>query len=85
MFCAGAGDADKWQGELAAVTRGAARAVAIDLPEVYDGDDEDVLRKVHVALCDVHVIEGCLVCPKSGRRFPINNGIPNLLLHEDEL
>ena len=65
--------------------RGAARAVAIDLPEVYDGDDEDVLRKVHEALCDVHVIEGCLVCPKSGRRFPINNGIPNLLLHEDEL
>ncbi len=55
--------------------RGAARAVAIDLPEVYDGDDEDVLRKVHVALCDVHVIEGCLVCPKSGRRFPINNGM----------
>ena len=65
--------------------RGAARAVAIDLPEVYDGDDADLLRKVHEALCDVHVIEGCLVCPKSGRRFPINNGIPNLLLHEDEL
>ena len=65
--------------------RGAARAVSIELPEVYDGDDEEVLRKVHEALCDVHVVEGCLVCPKSGRRFPINNGIPNLLLHEDEL
>lgn len=33
----------------------------------------------------VHVIEGCLVCPKSGRRFPITNGIPNMLLHEDEV
>ena len=65
--------------------RGAARAVSIELPEVYDGDDEEVLRKVHEAHCDVHVVEGCLVCPKSGRRFPINNGIPNLLLHEDEL
>ena len=33
----------------------------------------------------VHVVEGCLVCPKSGRRFLINNGIPNMLLHEDEI
>lgn len=33
----------------------------------------------------VHVVKGALVCPKSGRRFPINNGIPNMLLHEDEV
>ena len=65
--------------------RGAALQVNIDLPEVYAGGDEDLLRQVHEALCDGRVIEGCLVCPKSGRRFPINNGIPNLLLHEDEL
>ena len=33
----------------------------------------------------VEVIEGKLVCPESGREFPINNGIPNMLLNEDEV
>jgi multifunctional methyltransferase subunit TRM112 len=28
---------------------------------------------------------GHLVCPDTGRRFPINDGIPNMILHEDEL
>ena len=47
--------------------------------------DEAFMKQLHHVLMDVHLEEGCLVCPKSGRRFPINNGIPNLLLHEDEL
>jgi len=68
-----------------AVLRAAAKAVDVDLPEAYAADDDEALKVIHAALCDVHVVEGCLVCPKSGRRFPITNGIPNLLLHEDEL
>jgi multifunctional methyltransferase subunit TRM112 len=32
----------------------------------------------------VHLEEGTLVCPETGRRFPVNKGIPNLLLNEDE-
>lgn len=63
----------------------AAAAAGCDLPEALDATDEDALRRVHTALCDVHVVKGALVCPKSGRRFPINNGIPNMLLHEDEV
>jgi multifunctional methyltransferase subunit TRM112 len=31
------------------------------------------------------VEEGTLVCPESGRKFPINKGIPNMLLNEDEV
>lgn len=31
------------------------------------------------------MIEGKLVCPESGREFPINNGIPNMILNEDEV
>ncbi|KAL0033794.1 hypothetical protein WJX77_005345 [Trebouxia sp. C0004] len=30
------------------------------------------------------VEEGALVCPETGRRFTVLNGIPNLLLNEDE-
>ena len=32
----------------------------------------------------LHVEEGQLICPESGRRFPIQKGIPNMLLNEDE-
>lgn len=36
-------------------------------------------------LVQVEVQEGLLVCPESGRKFPIKNGIPNMLLNEDEV
>lgn len=29
--------------------------------------------------------EGSLVCPETGRRFPVSKGIPNMLLNEDEV
>lgn len=28
--------------------------------------------------------EGNLVCPETGRKFPVVKGIPNLILNEDE-
>lgn len=36
-------------------------------------------------LVQVEVQEGSLVCPESGRKFHIKNGIPNMLLNEDEV
>lgn len=36
-------------------------------------------------LLEVEVINGDLLCPESGRKFPINDGIPNMLLNEDEV
>jgi uncharacterized protein YbaR (Trm112 family) len=47
--------------------------------------DEAFLKLVHKLLLDVHVLEGALICPETGRRFPITAGIPNMLLHEDEV
>lgn len=47
--------------------------------------DTDLLKRVHKALLEIEVIEGKLVCPESGREFPINNGIPNMILNEDEV
>jgi multifunctional methyltransferase subunit TRM112 len=46
--------------------------------------DEDFLQALHKVLMDVHVVAGELVCPESGRRFPIAEGIPNLLIEESE-
>ncbi|KAK3284646.1 hypothetical protein CYMTET_7709 [Cymbomonas tetramitiformis] len=51
-------------------------------PDLFE--DEAFLKKFHNALLEVHVEEGVLICPESGRRFAINKGIPNMLLNEDE-
>lgn len=37
-----------------------------------------------VFLLQVEVMEGVLKCPDTGREFPINKGIPNMLLSEEE-
>jgi len=45
-----------------------------ELPEAVPVDaevDEDFLRAFHHALLEVHIKDGFLVCPESGRRFPI--------------
>ena len=47
-------------------------------------DDDDFLRAFHHALLEVHLEEGALLCPETGRRFTVSQGIPNLLLQEDE-
>jgi len=59
-----------------------------DLPEEADSsllDSQDFLTKFHHALLQIHLEEGALLCPETGRRFPVNKGIPNMLLHEDEV
>lgn len=46
---------------------------------------EDLLKSLHIILFDLHILEGHLICPGTGRKFPIRNGIPNMILHEDEM
>ena len=69
-------------------------ASALDLPELpptllIDGEelknDASLLAKLHTVLMDVHILEGNLICPDTGRKFPIKEGIPNMILHEDEV
>ena len=33
----------------------------------------------------IEVINGDLVCPETSRKFPVTDGIPNMLLNEDEI
>eukprot|EP00239_Pterosperma_sp_CCMP1384_P003558 CAMPEP_0197849964 /NCGR_PEP_ID=MMETSP1438-20131217/13811_1 /TAXON_ID=1461541 /ORGANISM="Pterosperma sp., Strain CCMP1384" /LENGTH=115 /DNA_ID=CAMNT_0043462891 /DNA_START=216 /DNA_END=563 /DNA_ORIENTATION=- len=47
-------------------------------------EDEGFLKAFHHALLEVHVQEGRLICPETGRAFEINKGIPNMMLNEDE-
>lgn len=55
-----------------------------DIVENFE-NDVDFLKKAHRVLLEIDIINGELVCPETGRKFPINNGIPNMLLNEDEV
>ena len=59
-----------------------------ELPESLESTenlDEELLKKLHMILLDIHIVEGHLICPDTGRRFKVSNGIPNMILHEDEI
>ena len=63
-------------------------AGVLGLPEAVTDDmlqnDDEFLQLYHHALLEVCLEEGALLCPETGRRFPVSKGIPNLLLNEDE-
>ena len=54
------------------------------LSQEYENDQE-FLKKAHHVLLEVEVINGDLVCPETGRKFPVTDGIPNMLFNEDEV
>ncbi|GAB0090376.1 Multifunctional methyltransferase subunit TRM112-like protein [Sergentomyia squamirostris] len=59
-----------------------------DIPKEFNDtitSDTEILQKLHHILLEIDIIEGNLQCPETGRIFPISNGIPNMLLTEDEL
>ena len=46
--------------------------------------DPSFLQALYHILMNIHVIRGMLTCPETGREFPIQDGIPNMILEEDE-
>ena len=47
-------------------------------------EDDAFLRSLHHVLLETVIVRAHLVCPESGRRFLVSDGIPNMLLAEDE-
>ena len=54
------------------------------LPSTFEQKD-DLLALLHKMLFDIHLMDGTLVCPGTGRKFPVKDSIPNMLLHADEI
>lgn len=48
-------------------------------------ENEENLKTLHNILFQFDIIEGKLVCPNCERIYPIKEGIPNLILDEDEI
>ena len=52
------------------------------IPAEYNSsllEDNDFILAMHNLLLDIHIIKGYLLCPESGRRFPIENRIVNMM------
>lgn len=48
-------------------------------------NNEEALKQAHHALLEIEVVNGDLICPETGKKFPISDGIPNMLCNEDEV
>jgi len=58
---------------------------ATDLPEelpvtLNPKADVAILKKIHRLLFEIRIESGNLTCPKTGRKFAITNGVPNMLV-----
>ena len=66
----------------------AAKEVGIPtLPPALTEDmaaDDDFLAALNHVLFHVHLVQGMLTCPITEREFPVQNGIPNMMLEEEE-
>jgi multifunctional methyltransferase subunit TRM112 len=57
------------------------------LPTMLTDDlaqDTTFLQALYNILMNVHLVQGMLTCPVTGREFPVTDGIPNMILEEDE-
>ncbi|CAG8546686.1 955_t:CDS:10 [Diversispora eburnea] len=55
------------------------------LPEVLPDDlDEDFLRNLHRVLLETHIQQGKMTCPNCNHVYMVRDGIPNMLLNENE-
>jgi multifunctional methyltransferase subunit TRM112 len=73
-----------WTGVLVA-----ANAVGLEgMPATLDHNllnDKEFLQAMHNLLLEVRVKTGKLICPESGRSFPIVNSIPDMMLPEEDV
>ena len=47
-------------------------------------EDSTFVKALYHVLMNVHLVQGMLTCPVTGREFPVQNGIPNMTIEEEE-
>lgn len=47
-------------------------------------NDTVFLQALYQIVMNVHLVKGILTCPATGREFPVQDGIPNMMLEEEE-
>jgi len=70
-----------------ALVQGATELGIPTLPAVLTEElaqDRDFLVALYHILMNVHLVEGTLTCPLTGREFVVTKEIPNMMLEEEE-
>lgn len=70
-----------------ALVQGASQLGIPSLPPTLTeqlSQDPAFLQALYHILMNVHLVKGMLTCPASGREFPVQDGIPNMMLEEEE-
>ncbi|EIM20924.1 Trm112p-domain-containing protein [Wallemia mellicola CBS 633.66] len=72
------------------VLKSTLQSLGDDTLKVNEIDDinsqsEEFLRSLHRVLLEMDVTQGELVCPNCQHKYPINEGIPNMLLAAHEI
>jgi multifunctional methyltransferase subunit TRM112 len=57
-------------------------SLPLELPDMLD---DDFLKNLHHVLLEISIEEGTMICPNCQHAYPILNGIPNMLLAENEI
>ena len=42
-------------------------------------EDEAFLKALHHVVLEIEIVEAQLVCPETGKKFPVKDGIPSML------
>merc|ERR1712198_146871 len=64
----------EWSALIAAATEiGRGENLPTEVAENYESNEE-FLKQAHHALLEIEIEEGSLICPETGRNFPIRNG-----------
>jgi multifunctional methyltransferase subunit TRM112 len=50
-----------------------------------DLKNNDILKYIHHVLLELVIVKGSLVCPNCSREYQIDDGIPNMILKDDEI
>ncbi|KAL1755515.1 hypothetical protein FB107DRAFT_274814 [Schizophyllum commune] len=72
----------EWQALVDAAKELGDTSLPNEIPEMMD---DEFLQALHHVLLEIHVEEGVMTCPNCRHKYPISNGIPNMLLAENEI
>lgn len=65
-------------------------ATAMGIPNVPKtltegmAEDAEFLAALYHILLHVHLVDGTLTCPTTGREFPVENEIPNMMIDDED-
>ena len=58
-----------------------------DFEKLTSGEilNEEIIKYLHHVLFEVSIIEGLLICNNCGKNYEVRDGVPNMVLDDNEV